>query len=96
MVTGFLNFPWFLWALLAFLLAAVWIFVWPRAALRDGETSGLRYFLVRWGHALTWDLLALSFFLRGIGPELNGGSSFFALAGGVMYMMFLAMMFVAR
>jgi len=45
---------------------------------------------------LTWLLLAINFFMRGISSDLNGGASFFALAGGVMYLLFLTMTFVVK
>jgi len=79
---------------LALIVAGIFVYVWPSKVVT--ETTGFRHFVIRWGHALTWLLLALSFFLRGIGPELNGGSSFFALAGGVLYVMFLLMAFIVK
>lgn len=94
MINGFLNFPYFAWTAIALLIAVIFAFVWPRKAVTT--TTGFRYFLVRWGHALTWLLLAISFFLRGSGPELNGGSSFFALAGGLTYLLFMTMTFMMK
>ena len=95
MIKGILNIPYFVWSVLALLLAIVWVYVWPHQAVTV-PSAGFRNFVVRWGHSLTWLLLAISFFLRGIGPELNGGSSFFALAGGVTYLLFMAMTFVIK
>jgi drug/metabolite transporter (DMT)-like permease len=94
MIKGFLNLPWFLWATLALILSILWVYVGPHTKLKPAP--GFLYFIVRWGHALTWLFLAVSFALRGIGPDLNGGSSFFALAGGVMYILFMAMTFVLK
>ena len=94
MIKGFLNIPYFIWAALALGIAGIFTHVWPHQAVT--VTTGLRYFIIRWGHALTWILLAVSFFLRGIGPELNGGASFFALAGGVMYLLFMVMTFIIK
>ena len=94
MTQGFLNIPYFAWIAIALVIAAIFTHVWPHKAVT--ETTGLRYFIIRWGHALTWLLLAISFAMRGFGPELNGGSSFFALAGGVMYLLFMTMMFVVK
>ncbi len=54
------------------------------------------FFNIRWGHALTWLLLALNFILRGISPSLNGAASLIALAGGVMYFLFMVMSFVVK
>jgi len=94
MIRGFLNLPHFAWTAFALIVAIIWVYVWPRKAVT--ATTGFRYFIIRWGHALTWLFLAISFFLRGIGPDLNGGSSFFALAGGTMYLLFMAMTFVVK
>jgi len=94
MILGFFGIPYFAWTVNALLVSILFAFIWPRKAVT--ATTGLRYFLLRWGHSFTWLFLALSFALRGFGPELNGGSSFFALAGGVMYLLFVMMTFVVR
>jgi len=94
MIKGFLNLPWFLWSGLALILAIVWVYVGPHTKLTP--TPGFRYFIIRWGHALTWLFLAINFLLRGIGPDLNGGASFFALASGVTYLLFMLMTFVVK
>jgi hypothetical protein len=94
MIKGFLNIPYFVWTVAALVVAGIFVYVWPHKAVT--ETTGFRYFVIRWGHALTWLMLAVSFFLRGIGPELNEGSSFFALAGGLMYLLFMMMNFVVK
>jgi len=94
MITGFLNIPYFAWALIALVVAGIFVYIWPRKKVT--VSTSFRYFLIRWGLGLTWLLLAVSFLLRGIGPDLNGGSSFFALAGGVMYLLFMVMTFVVK
>jgi hypothetical protein len=94
MINGWLNLPWFVWAGIALIVTVIFSFAWPSKAAT--VPTGFRYFVIRWGHALTWFLLAVSFFLRGMGLELNGGSSFFALTGGAMYLLFLVMMLVLK
>lgn len=94
MIKGFLNLPWFLWAGIALGAAVIFAFVWPDKDVT--VITGFRFFIIRWGHALTWVFLAVSFLLRGVGPDLNGVSSFFALAGGVTYLLFMTMMFVVK
>jgi len=94
MVRGFLGLQWFLWAGVALLIAIIYSFVWPKKV--TVESTGFRWFVIRWGHAVTWILLAINFVMRGIGPDLNGGASFFALAGAVMYVLFIAMSFVIK
>lgn len=94
MITGFLNLPWFLWAVLAFVVAVVYSFVWPHKNLT--LNAGFHYFMLRWGHALAWVLLAVNFLLRGLEPSLNELANIAALAGGLMYLLFLVMTFLAR
>lgn len=94
MIKGFLDVPWFVWAALALLLAIIWIYVGPHTKIP--ATSGFRYFIIRWGHSLTWVLLAVSFFLRGINPSLNGTANLIAAAGGITYLTFIVMTFVIK
>jgi len=94
MITGFLNLPWLVWTGLALIVSAIYSFVWPKKAVT--KTTGLRYFIVRWGHALVWVLLATNFLLRGISPSLNSAADVVALAGAAMYAAFLAMTFLVK
>ena len=59
-------------------------------------TTGFRFFILRWGHALTWTLLAVNFLLRGVSPSLNGVANLIALAGALMYVLFIVMTFVMK
>ena len=94
MIRGFLNVPWFVWAGLALVVAVVYSFVWPQKAAIT--STGFRFFILRWGHALTWILLAVNFLLRGLSPSLNNVANIVALAGGLMYVLFMVMAFVVR
>jgi len=94
MIKGFLNIPYFAWTALALIVAVIFVYVWPHKIVN--APTGFRYFIIRWGHALTWLFLAISFALRGVGPDLNGGSSFFALAGGMLYFLFMLMTFIVK
>lgn len=94
MIKGFFNIPWFVWAALATLIALVYCFVWPQKDVMI--SSVFRFFIIRWGHALTWLLLAINFIVRGISPSQNGAANLIALAGGVMYFLFMVMSFVVK
>ena len=94
MIKGFLNIPYFAWAIIALILAVVWVYVWPHNAVTVSD--GFRFLAIRWGHAVTWFLLATSFFLRGISPSLNDTANIIALAGGVIYILFMVMTFVVK
>lgn len=94
MIKGFLNLPWLAWAGLALAIGIAYSFFGiPKSA----ETAvGFRFFILRWGHALTWFLLTINFVLRGISPNLNGIANLVAGAGGVMYLLFMMMAFVVK
>lgn len=94
MIKGFLNLPWFVWAGLALLLAVVWVYVGPHTKMT--AVPGFRFFIIRWGHALTWLLLAVNFLLRGLSPSLDGVANVVALAGGAVYLWFMAMTFMVK
>ena len=94
MIKGFLNLPWFVWAALALLVTILYSFVWPQKAAV--AATGFRFFILRWGHALTWILLAINFLLRGFSPSLNGAANLIALVGGLMYVLFMLMAFVVK
>jgi hypothetical protein len=94
MIKGFLNIPYFAWTVLALVVAVIFVYIGPHNKLI--ATPGFRYFIIRWGHALTWVLLAVSFFLRGISPSLNGAANLIAAAGGLVYLLFMVMAFVVK
>ena len=94
MIKGFLNIPYLVWTALALVLAGIFDHVWPHRAVT--ATTGFRYFVVRYGHSLTWILLALSFFLRGVSPSLNGVANLIAASGGLVYLLFMVMTFVVK
>jgi hypothetical protein len=94
MIDGPPSSTWFAWTTIAFLLAVTYYFVWPKH--RAGAQGGFRFLVLRWAHALTWLLLALSFILRGLSPALNGAASFIAAAGGLVYLLFIVMTFIIK
>jgi len=96
MIKGFLNIPYFVWTVVALIVAGLVVSFWPHKVAT--ETAGFRYFVIRWGHALAWLLLAVSFSrsVRGIGPELNGGASFLGLSGSFIYLLFILMTFIVK
>jgi hypothetical protein len=93
-IKGFLNLPWFAWAAIALIVAVIYSFVWPHKSAADA--NGFRFYLLRWGHALTWLLLAANFLLRGISPSFNGMANLIATTGALTYVLFLVMAFVLK
>ncbi len=94
MIKGFLNFPWFAWAGIALIVAVIYTIFWPKDRITD--MAGVRFFVLRWGHALVWYLLALNFLLRGLTPKLGGPANLIAVAGGLMYLLFMIMTFIVK
>ena len=94
MIHGFLNLPYFAWTAIALVIAVIFVFIWPHKAVTT--TTGFRYLVIRWGHTLTWVLLAINFALRGIAPSLNGAANLIAAAGGVTYLLFMVMTFIIK
>ena len=94
MIRGFLDLPWFVWAALALAIAMVYSFVWPHKA--GAAATGLPFLILRWGHALTWLLLATNFLLRGLSPSLNQLANLIALVDGIIYGLFLFTSFVVK
>ena len=94
MIKGFLNLPYFAWTAIALVIAGIFVYIWPYKDVTT--TGGLRFLIVRWGHALTWLLLAISFFPRGLSPSYSGAANLIALAGGLAYLLFMVMTFVVK
>jgi len=94
MITGWLNLPWYFWAGVALVIAVIYTYIWPRKVITS--TTGIRYIIIRWGHAVTWILLSLNFIFRGINPSLDTAANLIALTGGVIYLLFMVMTFVAK
>lgn len=69
MEAKFLGVPFVLWGMLCLILAIVWVVVWPsdKAVAADS----VRFFVLRWFHALVWLLLAIAAFLAAF--DLLGG-----------------------
>lgn len=62
-----LGIPYLIWSGLCLIPAAVWLAVWPRD--QAAAMTGLPSLILRWGHALTWALLALAALLAGLAPK---------------------------
>jgi hypothetical protein len=95
MENRFLGVPLPILGMLALLITVIWIFVWPsdRAAL--GEP--VRYFILRWFHAIVWLLLALAAFIAGF--NLPGGVRLakpVAFVSLIIYLIFMAAFLTSR
>ena len=89
METKFLGIPLVVWGGACLVVAAIFAAVWPSNKIAP-DTGALRFFILRWFHALVWLLLALSMFVRasGIGGTLL--ANLIALAALPVYLVFMA------
>lgn len=71
MGTTFFGVPLLVWGGVCLALALVWVVIWP--SKRIAHTSGVRFFILRWFHALTWLFLALAAFMSSF--NILGGAS---------------------
>lgn len=78
---------WLLWSGVAVLAAGLFTRLWPRRRAAGLNPAGPRFLILRWGHAVVWLLLALSFALRGLGWAA-GAEPLSALAG-LAYLVFM-------
>jgi len=84
--SGFLGLSYLIWALLCLAIAAVFGFVWPQKKAHK-DTAPVRYFILRWFHALVWLLLAVGLAIRGLTGSGLGNPV--ALAALPVYLVFL-------
>ncbi|MBK9711019.1 MAG: hypothetical protein IPO81_06715 [Kouleothrix sp.] len=84
----FLGVPLVVWGTLCIVLTIVWSIFWPHQ--KAATTTGLRFVILRWFHALVWLLLAIAAFLAAIdglgGPALARTVAFLSL---IAYLVFL-------
>lgn len=52
------------------------------------HTTGATYLTLRWAHSITWLLLALSFLIRGLAPDLTGLADAIGLTALAAYIAF--------
>ena len=93
MNTKFLGIPWFVWGLLALVVAVIFTVIWPSGKVSGANNTGsLQYVILRWFHGLVWLLLAVSFFVRsGNNSASSGTANILALAALGVYIVFMVM-----
>ncbi len=86
---GFLNIPWWVWGILALIIAGIFVVFVPRRE-KVYQLQGITFIIVRWFHSLVWLLLAVSFFLRDAPSEAIGGlANPLATLGGLVYLIYM-------
>jgi hypothetical protein len=95
METKLLGIPLVVWGGICLVLTIIWIIVWPRDKAVPSDV--LRFFILRWFHALTWLLLALAAFIAAF--NLFGGvdtARVVAFLSLLTYLIFLATFVTSR
>lgn len=88
MEVGFFGFSWGVWGIFCWIIALIYTAIWPKNRVSNHEVSAIRYFILRWFHALMWLLLGISCFTRFFNlPELV--SNLIAISGFGVYIVFL-------
>lgn len=83
------------WGLACLALTVVWVFVWPSTKTVPGDL--VRYFILRWFHALVWLLLAAAAFLAAFDVLGGAGTArVVALLSLGVYLVFMATLLTAR
>lgn len=80
--------PNLVWGGICLVLTIVWIIVWPSDKVIPDQA--MRFFILRWFHALTWLLLAVAAFIAAF--KLFGGEGtarFVAFLSLPVYLIFL-------
>lgn len=91
-MAGFLGISWWIWGILACIVALIFGFYVPnREAIM--ATTGLQFVILRWFHSLVWVFLAASFFMRGTGnTSLVNLANPVAMLGGISYGIYMVTM----
>jgi hypothetical protein len=90
-----LGIPLTIWGVACLVMAAVWMFVWPKN--RSVASGSLSYLVLRWFHALVWLFLAAATFIAGF--DILGGADtarFIALLALLTYLAFMATLMVTK
>ncbi|KPL91441.1 hypothetical protein [Herpetosiphon geysericola] len=88
MSTRFLGIPAIVWSMLALIIAAIFVYVWPSDKV-PGDTTSIRYLILRWGHTLVWVLIAGFILLRSVGASTI--ANLLGALAGITYLAFVAM-----
>ncbi len=82
--------PLVVWGGICVALTVVWIFVWPSG--KATLAIGLRFFVLRWFHALTWLLLAVAAFIAAF--KVLGGAATARVVAFLSLIVYLVFMFI--
>jgi hypothetical protein len=83
-----LGVSWFVWSGAAAVLPA--LFTRIQISEHTAQTTGAAHFVLRWFHAITWVVLAASFFVRGVASEQSTVADAVGVTALAMYVAFRA------
>jgi hypothetical protein len=91
----FLGLPLPVWGVFCLAFSLLWVFIWPSD--RAVPAEAIRYFILRWFHALVWVLLGLAAFIAAF--QKLGGARLarpVALASLIVYLVFMAVFLTSQ
>jgi hypothetical protein len=86
----FYGIPVYFLSLLAFVVALIYAFVWPKQLINNPALQPYEKLFLRWGHSLSWVFLALAGFSWG--SRNLGFAVIFAALGGLTYLFFMVIL----
>jgi hypothetical protein len=83
---AFIGVSWLAWAGVAAVASALFTVI--QIPKQTPHTTGLTHFVLRWAHSITWLLLAQSFLIHGLAPDLSTLADAVGLMGLGAYIAF--------
>ncbi|MBE2224487.1 MAG: hypothetical protein IAF02_23300 [Anaerolineae bacterium] len=83
---------WIALSIVSLIMTILWYFIWP--VEKGVDQSGISYFIIRWGHLITWLFILIGSLLKLYEPDKNTISTLFFQAGGISYLLFILVTYV--
>jgi len=85
-----LGIPVYFWSLLVLVPTILYAFIWPKKLVQTNQHSHQTYLFLRWGHSLSWLLLALALFAWASHSTLV--AVLLAIAGAAIYLVYMILL----
>lgn len=88
-ISSFFGIPYPIVGFVCFILAGIFIYVWPKAKAKAVEHLTFPNYILHYFHPLAWVLLGMAAFMQAKAPDL---AIVLAGVGGLVYLVFLALL----
>jgi hypothetical protein len=85
-ISTFFGIPYPIVGFICFILAGIFIYVWPKAKAKAVKHLTLHNYILHYFHPLAWVLLGMAAFMQARFPDL---AAVLAGLGGLVYIVFL-------